>query len=116
MSQSHSNGRPNLVAGLNRKGSPSPVDNNGAVIRSIVEEEPESILDHDDEQEWIKYHRRVIQDDSISIQDYLTKLYEHLVRRRYEERRFASEHSNITNNDNLKTSSNCWEVFFKIPD
>ena len=72
--------------------------------------------DHDDELEWIKNHRRVIQDDSISIQDYLTKIYEHLVRRRYEERRIAFESSDITNNDIVKTRSNCWEVFFKIPD
>ena len=37
-------------------------------------------------------------------------------RRRYEERRLASEQSDITNNENVKTSSNCWEVFFKVPD
>lgn len=74
------------------------------------------MLDHDDEQEWIKNHHHVIQDDSISTYDYLTKVYEHLVRRRYEERRVAAESSDITNNDNVKTSSNCWEVFFKIPD
>ena len=55
-------------------------------------------------------------DDSNFIIDYLSKLYEHIVRKRYDERLKAAENSDITNNNNIKSSSNCWEVFFKIPD
>ncbi len=55
-----------------------------------MEEEPESFIDQDDEQEWIKNHRRVILDESSSTPDYLSKIYENLVLRRYEERRLTS--------------------------
>jgi hypothetical protein len=48
--------------------NPSPVENLN--INSIVEEEPESLIDHDDEQEWIKNHRHVLIEENMSIPDY----------------------------------------------